>query len=307
MASRYGYKLLKEKDEGSNESISNSGSSAEAEDGNDDRGFTSSCPAVLEPSRDKSRLSREKVGRHKNLLKEYVIRSCPQPSSRVLADFTAAISSSAEIIHEGEQQNSGEHQNRNQQQQQQVVQPKTNYCTSCMNWYNKYARLIRNSWLIHIFQLFVGVESISTIIMGIIFFQGCEGDNAIAVLVFNILLGLSGLLLVYKWVVKVVRERSSERYWNFERDRLVWYFALVFFFLILEFIFSNEMKPITLEARKEDFKCAKTYCDYLYCMHITNAGCLALAALLYLPDCCSYMSAWHHLIPSHCNGHYEPL
>ncbi|XP_055925305.1 uncharacterized protein LOC129957155 isoform X2 [Argiope bruennichi] len=239
MASRYGYKLLKEKDEGSNESISNSGSSAEAEDGNDDRGFTSSCPAVLEPSRDKSRLSREKVGRHKNLLKEYVIRSCPQPSSRVLADFTAAISSSAEIIHEGEQQNSGEHQNRNQQQQQQVVQPKTNYCTSCMNWYNKYARLIRNSWLIHIFQLFVGVESISTIIM--------------------------------------------------------------------EFIFSNEMKPITLEARKEDFKCAKTYCDYLYCMHITNAGCLALAALLYLPDCCSYMSAWHHLIPSHCNGHYEPL
>ncbi|CAL1291531.1 unnamed protein product [Larinioides sclopetarius] len=142
--------------------------------------------------------------------------------------------------------------------------------------------------------------------MGIIFFHGCEGDYPYTDPILTILMGIFGLFLIYKWMVKVRRHRSGGYYWNDERNRLIIYMVIFMFLTTLEFLFFSHMSPKTPQSKLK-VKCTKTFYDYLHYMHIANAACLVFVALLYLPDCCIYIYSYERMLPSPANGHYQPL
>ncbi|GBL82373.1 hypothetical protein AVEN_210122-1, partial [Araneus ventricosus] len=109
--------------------------SSSDEDEKDNRGFTESCAAVLQPSKDESRHS---DGRLKNFLRKYYTRSYPQISTREVP-----ISSNGESNdHKDEQQRSSERQRSNEEQ---TDEPHTNRCAAFKDCYNTHSRKIRNS------------------------------------------------------------------------------------------------------------------------------------------------------------------
>ncbi|GBN79730.1 hypothetical protein AVEN_38916-1 [Araneus ventricosus] len=298
MASSEACKLLEETEESSYNSISKSGSSSDpqAEDKKDNLGFTESCAAVLEPSKDESRHS---DGRLKNLLRKNYTRSCPQISTHEVP-----ISSSGESNeHEDEQQRNSERQRSNEEQKD---EPHRNRCAAFMDCYNTHSRKIRDSWFIYIFQLFASLLSISAIVIGIVFFQSCERDQPSPFPFVTILMGISGLYLIYKWLAKVCRHRRGEHYWNHERKALSFSLAIFLVFLALEIIFFIPMSPKTVQSKLK-VTCIKGYYDYLYYMHFAIAGSFVLAASLYLPDFCIYAFTSESPVISQDNGHYQPL
>ncbi|XP_055925583.1 uncharacterized protein LOC129957339 isoform X1 [Argiope bruennichi] len=222
--------------------------------------FIESCPAILEPSKDKFR-SEEEITR--NLLE---IFSTPPPLPPA---FVPALigSSSIRSFDLGIVQLSNEEQPR-----------ATTCCSAVINYYSKSAIAFRNSRVFYIFQFLLSLLPLSAIAMGIKFSQHCSSSFPVLTLI----IGAVGAMLVGVWISINIFHHSGKRCTGQQKFLVRMLFGLLAILLSIEMSLYFSTSPSYDPSDRK--YCSKTFMDYTFYKYIAIAGSLVLAFIIYIPD-----------------------
>ncbi|GBM30593.1 hypothetical protein AVEN_27624-1 [Araneus ventricosus] len=263
MAPRKDYEVLEESAEsGSNDTTSTAGTSTEHKEQNASSDFTTSCPAILEPSEDDPLFKREKIRRP---LKTY---------RAIMRSFN-----SREIY-----ENSDEPWNNGENGQQ--MGGRHSVCIDLLNRYKNFAVRFRNSKLVYVFQILLTLLPFSALWMGIKYSESCPGSPSLTVL--TLLTGLFALILIGQWIVIKCCGPDDRPCEGQQKFLILFCFILVSGLLELEIFLFSKLSP-GFDSSASNY-CSKIFYDYTYYKFIAAFGSMFLVVLLYFPDYRSFAS-----------------
>ncbi|XP_055925505.1 uncharacterized protein LOC129957274 isoform X2 [Argiope bruennichi] len=234
--------------------------------------FTESCPAVLEPSKDKFRPEEDGYSRH-----PFKMFLAPPPPPTFVPALVGSTSIHSTDI--GGAQLSNEEQQR------------TTCCSAVINCYSKSAIAFRNSRFFYIIQSLLYLLPLSAISMGIKFTEYCTSFFP----TFTLITGTVGALLVGVWMSINIFHHFGHRCTGQQKFLIRILLGLLAVLLLIEMAIYFSISP---SSDPSDPKyCSETFLDYTFYKYIAFAGSLALATLIYIPDIRSFICSFECTMP----------